>query len=132
MSPNETAPKLLEALASSHPGVQIATSVRSVSEIVAGVTEGSVDLGLIRCPPADSGLDARTIRREPQGLLVRRDHRLAEGSAAAVADLAGENVLLHPREGPTATPWRSSGSPRARDCLTSFAGSPSAHRLPWR
>ena len=94
----ETAPKLLEALASRHPGVQIATSVRSVSEIVAGVTEGSVDLGLIRCPPADSGLDARTIRREPQGLLVRRDHRLAEGSAAAVADLAGENVLLHPRE----------------------------------
>jgi DNA-binding transcriptional LysR family regulator len=94
----ETAPRLLQALASSHPGVQIATSVKSVSEIVAGVAEGSLDLGLIRCPPADSGLDARTIRREPQGLLVRRDHPLAEAPAVAVADLADEQVLLHPRE----------------------------------
>jgi DNA-binding transcriptional LysR family regulator len=94
----ETAPKLLEALAARHPGVQVATAVKSVSEIVAGVTEGSIDLGLIRCPPTDAGLDVRTIRREPQGLLVRRDHPLAHGPAAAVSDLAGENVLLHPRE----------------------------------
>ena len=94
----ETAPKLLAALAARHPGVQIATAVKSVSEIVAGVTEGSIDLGLIRCPPTEAGLDARTIRREPQGLLVRRDHPLADGPAAAVADLAGENVLLHARE----------------------------------
>jgi DNA-binding transcriptional LysR family regulator len=94
----ETAPKLLQAMAARHPGVQIATAVKSVSEIVAGVTEGSIDLGLIRCPPADSGLDVRTIRREPQGLLVRRDHPLAAGPDAAVSDLAGENVLLHHRE----------------------------------
>jgi DNA-binding transcriptional LysR family regulator len=94
----ETAPKLLEALAARHPGVDIATAVKSVSEIVAGVTEGSIDLGLIRCPPTDTGLDTRTIRREPQGLLVRHDHPLAHGAAAAVSDLAGEDVLLHPRE----------------------------------
>ncbi|MGH2893472.1 MAG: LysR family transcriptional regulator [Solirubrobacteraceae bacterium] len=94
----ETAPRLLEALAPRHPGVQVATSVKSVSEIVAGVTDGSIDLGLIRCPPADPGLDARTIRHEPQGLLVRRDHPLADGPVAAVSDLAGEHVLLHPRE----------------------------------
>lgn len=94
----ETAPKLLAALASHHPGVQIATSVKSVGEIVAGVSEGSIDLGLIRCPPADSGLDARTIRQEAQGLLVRHDHPLAGASTAAVSELADENVLLHPRE----------------------------------
>jgi DNA-binding transcriptional LysR family regulator len=94
----ETAPKLLEALSSRHPGVQIATSVKSVTEIVAGVTEGSIDLGLIRCPPADSRLEVRAIRREPQGLLVRRDHRLAGEATAPVAELADEHVLLHPRE----------------------------------
>jgi len=94
----ETAPKLLAALASHHPGVQIATSVKSVGEIVAGVSEGSIDLGLIRCPPADSGLDARTVRHEAQGLLVRHDHHLAGASTAAVSELADENVLLHPRE----------------------------------
>jgi DNA-binding transcriptional LysR family regulator len=94
----ETAPRLLEALAARHPDIQVATSVKSVSEIVAGVTDGSIDLGLIRCPPADAGLDTRTIRREPQGLLVRRDHPLAGEPVAAVSDLAGEQVLLHPRE----------------------------------
>ena len=94
----ETAPKLLAALASHHPGVQITTSVKSVGEIVAGVSEGSIDLGLIRCPPADSGLDARTVRHEAQGLLVRHDHHLAGASTAAVSELADENVLLHPRE----------------------------------
>jgi DNA-binding transcriptional LysR family regulator len=94
----ETAPTLLEALSSRHPGVQITTSVKSVSEILAGVTEGSIDVGLIRCPPAESGLDTRTIRREPQGLLVRRDHPLADGLTVAVSDLASEKVLLHPRE----------------------------------
>ena len=94
----ETAPKLLEALAARHPGVEIATVVKAVSEIVVGVTEGSIDLGLVRCPPTDARLDVRTIRREPQGLLVRRDHPLAHGPSAAVSDLAGEHVLLHPRE----------------------------------
>ena len=94
----ETAPKLLEALATRHPEVRIATSVLSVADIVAGVTEGSIDLGLIRCPPADTRLETRLIRREPQGLLLRRDHRLAGQPSATVADVADDQVLLHPRE----------------------------------
>jgi DNA-binding transcriptional LysR family regulator len=94
----ETAPKLLAALAARHPSVQITTSVKSVGEIISGVGDGSLDLGLIRCPPADSGLEARTIRHEPQGVLVRRDHPLAKGPSAAVTALAHETVLLHPRE----------------------------------
>jgi DNA-binding transcriptional LysR family regulator len=94
----ETAPRLVEALAARHPGVQVTTSVKSVSEIVAGVGEGSIDLGLIRCPPHEPSLEARTIRREPQGLLVRDDHRLAGNHEAAVSALTHEQVLLHPRE----------------------------------
>jgi DNA-binding transcriptional LysR family regulator len=94
----ETAPKLLEALASHHPGVEISTSVKSVGEIVTGVTDGSIDLGLIRCAPAHSGLSVRTIRRERQGVLVRHDHPLAGAPEITVSVLAGENVLLHPRD----------------------------------
>jgi len=95
----ETAPRLLHALAESHPGITIATAVKSVDEIVAGLRNGSVDLGLVRCPPKASGLDARRVRMEPQGVLLRRDHRLASSPSVAVADLADETVLLHPREG---------------------------------
>ena len=77
----ETAPRLLQALAESHPGITITTAVKSVGEIVAGLTDGSIDLGLVRCPPHELELEARTIRRERQGLVLRRDHRLASGAA---------------------------------------------------
>jgi DNA-binding transcriptional LysR family regulator len=95
----ETAPRLLRALAESHPGISMTTAVKSVDEIVAGLRNGSIDLGLVRCPPEVAGLDARRVRMERQGVLLRRDHRLASSSMLAVADLAGETVLLHPREG---------------------------------
>jgi DNA-binding transcriptional LysR family regulator len=95
----DTAPRLLHALTESHQGITIATSVKSVDEIVAGLRNGSVDLGLVRCAPNAAGLDARRVRMERQGVLLRRDHRLASSSALAVTDLADETVLLHPRKG---------------------------------
>ncbi len=94
----ETAPRLLHALAESHPGITITTTVKSVGEIVAGVSDGSIDLGLVRCPPQNAGLEARTIRLERQGLLLRRDHRLASRSAVSLLALADDTLLLHPRE----------------------------------
>lgn len=94
----ETGPRLLQRLAERHPGIRVTTSVRSTGEIVAGVADGSIDLGLVRCPPPVPGLDARPIRSERQVLLVRRDHRLASRSSVSVADLAEETLLLHPRE----------------------------------
>ncbi len=95
----ETAPRLLQALAESHPQITMTAAVKSVDEIVAGLRNGSVDVGLVRCPPKVPGLDARTVRMERQGVLLRRDHRLASSSTLAVSDLADETVLLHPREG---------------------------------
>jgi DNA-binding transcriptional LysR family regulator len=94
----ETAPRLLEALSSRHPEVQVTTSVKSVNEIVSGVCDGSMDLGLIRCPPREAGVEVRTIRREPQGVLVRSDHPLALEKEVAVSALAREPLLLHPRD----------------------------------
>lgn len=94
----DTAPRLVHALAESHPDVTIATSVKSVTEIVAGLSDGSIDLGVVRCPPHMSQFDTRVIRMERQGLLSRRDHPLASSSVVGVADLADETLLLHPRE----------------------------------
>jgi DNA-binding transcriptional LysR family regulator len=94
----ETGPRLLQRLAQRHPGIQVMTSVRSTAEIVAGVGDGSIDLGLVRCPPPAPGLEARPIRLERQVLLLRRDHRLASRSSVSVADVAEETLLLHPRE----------------------------------
>ena len=62
------------------------------------MSDGSIDLGLVRCPPQNVGLESRTIRLERQGLLFRRDHRLASRSAVRPLELADETLLLHPRE----------------------------------
>jgi DNA-binding transcriptional LysR family regulator len=94
----ETAPRLLHALAESHPGIAITTAVKSLGEIVAGVTDGSIDVGLVRCPPENAGLEARPIRLEPQGLVLRRDHPLAAQETITLPDLADETLLLHPRD----------------------------------
>ncbi len=93
----ETAPRFLQALAEGDPGITITTAVRSVGEIVAGVTDGSFDVGIVRCAPEVAELETRTIRLERQGLLLRRDHRLAGSGTVEVVDLAGETLALHPR-----------------------------------
>ena len=94
----ETGPRLLARLADLHPGISIAASVRSTGEIVAGVGDGSIDLGLVRCPPRPAELDTRVIRFERQVVLLRRDHRLASQGSVGLAELVEETFLLHPRE----------------------------------
>jgi DNA-binding transcriptional LysR family regulator len=94
----ETAPRLLQALTERYPGIAVTTAVKSVSEIVAGLRDGSVGLGLIRCASETADLETRTIRLERQGLLVRRDHRLASRSAVSIRDVADDRLLLHPRD----------------------------------
>jgi len=92
----DTAPRLLRAIAERLPELAVTTRVLPVGEIVAGLADGSVDVGVVRCPPDTPGVDQRLLRLEPQGLLVRADHRLARGDHARLADVA-EPVLLHTR-----------------------------------
>jgi DNA-binding transcriptional LysR family regulator len=94
----ETAPRLLQALTERHPRIAVTTAVKSVDEIVTGLHDGSVGLGLVRCASGSADLEMRPIRRERQGLLVRRDHRLASRSAVSMRDVADDRLLLHPRE----------------------------------
>ena len=94
----ETAPRLLRALAERRPGIELTTRVKSVGEILAGLDDGSIDVGIVRCPPSHPELELRTIRSERQGLLLRRDHPLAGRTELSVADLADEQLLLHLRE----------------------------------
>ena len=81
------------------PEIAVTTTIASSPEILAGVRKiGTFDLGLVRCPTDPTGLEARTVRLERQGLLCRRDHRLASRSTVSLNDLDGETLLLHPRE----------------------------------
>ncbi len=94
----DTAPRLLRALAERLPELELATRVTSVHEIVAGIGDRSIDVGLVRCPPEVRGVESRLLRLEAQGVLVRRDHRLVAAAHARLDELGDEPVLLHPRE----------------------------------
>ena len=94
----ETAPQLVHALTARQPGITITTVVKSVAEIVAGIGDGTIDIGLVRCPPASVGVDAHPVRWERQGVLLRRDHAVASRPGVGVGDLVGDRLLMHPRE----------------------------------
>jgi DNA-binding transcriptional LysR family regulator len=94
----DTAPRLVRALTERHPGIAVTTAVKSVDEIATGLRDGSIGLGLVRCAAQTADLEMRTIRLERQGLLIRRDHRLASRSAVSIGDVADDPLLLHPRD----------------------------------
>lgn len=94
----ETARRLLRALMELHPEIAVTTQVDSVADIVSGVDDGSLDIGLVRCPPEVSSLGIRPIRLESQGLLLHADHRLASGDVVAWTEQSAETLLLHPRD----------------------------------
>ena len=94
----ETAPRLLEAIARELPALEVSARVMTTAEILDAVGEGAIDAGLVRCPPAREGLEARVVRREPQGVLMRRDHALAAEPSVALEQLGDAPLLLHPRD----------------------------------
>jgi len=93
-----TAPALLAALAERHPGIETVTRLLPTADIVAGVADGTLDAGLVRCPPPAPELVRTLVRLEAQGVLLPAAHPLAAREAVPVGALAGEPLLLHPRE----------------------------------
>ena len=94
----ETAPRLLAAIGNELPGLEITTRVMSVSDILAGLGDGTVDVGVVRCPPDAPGLETRLLRLEPQGVLMADDHPYAARGELSLEELREENVLLHHRD----------------------------------
>jgi DNA-binding transcriptional LysR family regulator len=94
----ETAPELLAALAERHPGITVATRLLPTAEIVAGVADGTLDAGLVRCPPPAPELVRTLLRLEQQGVLMAEGHPLASARRVDIAALADETLLVHPRE----------------------------------
>ena len=84
----ETVPLLIENLTDRLPGVRVTTQVMSAAQTVSGVVDGSIDVGAVRCPPETDGIESRLLRREPQGVLVRRDDPVAAGEAIALDAVA--------------------------------------------
>src|SRR6476469_579827 len=68
------------------------------SQIAGRVLAGELDVGLALFPEPMRGVRGRPLRAEPLALLVGSHHRLAEEDPVPVVSLAGETLLLFPRE----------------------------------
>jgi hypothetical protein len=88
----------MRALTVRLPDIEVTTHVMSTGQILAGVEDGTIDVGAIRCPPADSGLESRLLRLEPQGLELRGDDPRAAGETICLDAMVDMPFLMHPRD----------------------------------
>ncbi len=94
----ETVPKLVRTLAERLPDLEVTTAVMSSTQILSGVREGAIDVGVLRCPPTDGAYESRLLRVEAQGVLLRRDDPRGGADSVTMDALADTPFLMHPRD----------------------------------
>jgi DNA-binding transcriptional LysR family regulator len=94
----ETAPALVAASRAAHPEVEIEAEVMDTPAVLRAVVDGRVDVGLVRSAETTEDVRLRTIRLEPQGVLLHASHPLGAQAAVTLAELAAHPILMHRRE----------------------------------
>ncbi|MFD8260036.1 LysR family transcriptional regulator [Streptomyces griseoluteus] len=86
-----------------HPTVRVRLLRTSWVDQVAVLLDGRADVGIVRLPIDQRGLQVRLLFREPRVVVLPVGHRLADRSVVTVADLASEHLLQDPDAVPE---WR--------------------------
>ncbi|MEN0012404.1 MAG: LysR substrate-binding domain-containing protein [Solirubrobacteraceae bacterium] len=93
-----SAPPILAELHAREPDLAVQARMASTVDAIAGLRGGTLDAAILRAPVDIEGLAAYVVRREPQGVVMREGHPLAQGTTVALAALAGTTILIHPRD----------------------------------
>lgn len=91
-------PEKLEVYTSQYPNVEITIHNMSTAEIVAGVADGSVDLGVVLIDPRHPALEARPVIPYEMVLVTPRDHPLGTRSRVTLADIASFPFISYTRD----------------------------------
>jgi DNA-binding transcriptional LysR family regulator len=94
----ETLGAVLTAVEHDSPNLTVVASEMFSSEIPGRVLAGELDVGIALFPETMRGVRTGPLRIEPLALVFDRLHRLADTDPVPVASLAGETLLLFPRE----------------------------------
>jgi DNA-binding transcriptional LysR family regulator len=93
----ELLPKLADALRDALPGVVLALRGELLTPAqVAGLLDGTLDLGLLRPPVRERALAVEIIRREPLVAVLPRTHPLAALDEVPLEELASEPFVVYP------------------------------------
>ncbi len=93
---------LLELFRRRHPHVRVEVKRSLASRIPAEILDRDLDFGLLAYGPAQRGLRALPLARDPLALLVAPSHRLAGRGEVSVRELGSESFLAHNAR----SPWR--------------------------
>jgi DNA-binding transcriptional LysR family regulator len=77
-----------------YPDVHIQTRESNTREQIAPLSEGALDLGLMRKTQLPETLDWQVILREPLLAMVHRDHPLAQRASVTLAELVQEPLVF--------------------------------------
>lgn len=96
-SSHEALPLLTRAVRAAHPGLELVMRGQTyANEALAKVADGSLDLGFIRLPITQPGVQARVIEVEELICALPSDHRLAERESIPVEELRDEPFVSFP------------------------------------
>ncbi|WAL68848.1 LysR family transcriptional regulator [Amycolatopsis cynarae] len=96
-SSHESLPLLTRAVRAAHPGLELVMKGQTYANVaLAGVADGSLDLGFVRLPVLSPGVRHRVIDEEEMLCALPADHRLARCERVPLEELAGEPFVTFP------------------------------------
>lgn len=82
-----------------NPDVRLVPAEIWTADQVTALADGTIDVGIVRHPVAAPGLRFGQVLVQPQGVLLAEDDPLARTGEVHLADLAGRELLMPPKEG---------------------------------
>lgn len=96
--PGRLLPELLSPLRAQQPDARVVVRELATPEQIAGLNDGSLDLGLVREPIDDPGLSRRCLLVELLGVSLPVAHPLAARESVSLRELEGESFICFPRQ----------------------------------
>lgn len=86
-------PSVLDSFSQSHPGITYTIQTAHPDEVMMGVAEGDVSIGISFCGDLLPGVRTHSEKATPIGAILPADHPLAERDALELQDLAPFQII---------------------------------------
>ncbi len=90
-------PAILREFHRRHPGIKLELNESPTAAQLVALQAGELDCGFFHPDAPMAGLETRLLLREPNGVLLPRDHALAARAKLKLRDLAATAFVLFPR-----------------------------------
>lgn len=88
------APQLVATLNKAYPDIEVILKIGNRTEIIAALTDNTIDLAIMGRPPREPVVAATVIGDHPHALIVSPGHRLATADGIGPQDILQETIIL--------------------------------------